>query len=66
VAKRTAEVFVIRTGRAEKRLVECGKATGTSVEIIRGVAAGDQVVTRGAFALRQGDRVTLTAAGEGD
>jgi RND family efflux transporter MFP subunit len=66
VAKRAAEVFVIRNGQAEKHAVECGKATGTSVEIIRGLAPGDQVVTRGAFALRQGDKVTLTAAGEGD
>jgi RND family efflux transporter MFP subunit len=66
VAKRTADVFVVRNGQAEKRTVECGKTTDTTVEIIRGLAPGDQVVTRGGFALRPGDKVTTTTVGEGD
>jgi RND family efflux transporter MFP subunit len=65
IAQHTAEVFVVRNGQAEKRTVRAGTSNGTSVEIINGLAAGEQVVTRGGFALRQGDRVTTTAAGEG-
>jgi multidrug efflux pump subunit AcrA (membrane-fusion protein) len=32
---------------------------GENVEISTGLAAGDRVVTRGAFNLRDGDRVTV-------
>jgi multidrug efflux pump subunit AcrA (membrane-fusion protein) len=35
-----------------------------SVEVLSGVQPGDQVVTRGGFALREGDRVLVTK-GEG-
>jgi RND family efflux transporter MFP subunit len=57
----TAEVFVVRDGRAEKRSVETGTGTdaGAPVEIRSGLAPGDQVVVRGGFALRHGDRVTV-------
>ena len=65
VAERTAEVFVVRNGQAERRAVRTGTANGASVEIAAGLAGGEQVVTRGGFALRHGDRVTVTAAGEG-
>jgi membrane fusion protein, multidrug efflux system len=66
VAERTAEVFAVRNGQAEKVAVRTGTTTGVLVEVAAGLAAGDQVVTRGGFALRQGDRVTVTAAtGEG-
>jgi RND family efflux transporter MFP subunit len=65
VAERTAEVFVVRNGQAERRAVRLGTANGATVEIADGLTGGDQVVTRGGFALRQGDRVTVAAAGEG-
>ena len=32
---------------------------GEDVEIVAGLSAGDRVVTRGAFNLQDGDRVTL-------
>jgi multidrug efflux pump subunit AcrA (membrane-fusion protein) len=38
---------------------------GPSVEIAEGLAAGDEVVTRGAFALRAGDRVRVARTGNG-
>jgi membrane fusion protein, multidrug efflux system len=66
VAERTAEVFAVRNGQAEKVTIQTGTTTGALVEVAAGLAAGEQVVTRGGFALRQGDRVTVTAAtGEG-
>ncbi len=65
VAGRTADVFVVRNGRAERRAVETGAADGRSVEIASGVAAGEQVVTRGAFAVRGGDRVKVARTENG-
>ncbi len=65
VTGRTAYVFVIRDGQAERRAVETGAAVGRSVEIVSGVAPGEQVVTRGAFAVRVGDRVRVTGTGKG-
>ena len=66
VAERTAEVFAVRNGQAEKRAVQTGTANGAVGGDRRaGLTAGEQVVTRGGFALRHGDRVTVAAAGEG-
>jgi multidrug efflux pump subunit AcrA (membrane-fusion protein) len=63
VRRRTATVFVVRDGQAEERHVTTGAAAGSLVEISSGLAAGDQIVTRGAFALRRGDRVTTAREG---
>ena len=65
VAGRTADVFVVRDGHAERRAVETGTANGRSVEVASGVEPGEQVVTRGAFAVRSGDRVTVTGTAKG-
>ncbi len=64
VEQRTAEVFIVRDGKPEKRPVTVGTANGVAVEVVSGLTAGDQVVTRGAFALRPGDKVAI-ASGEG-
>ena len=37
---------------------------GASIEVLSGVQPGDQVVVRGGFALRDGDRVVVSK-GEG-
>ncbi len=65
VTTRSADVFVFRNGQAEKRTVQTGAINGSTVEVGGGLTAGDLVVTRGAFALRTGDRVTA-AAGDGE
>jgi RND family efflux transporter MFP subunit len=61
---RKAELFVVQGEKAQKRDVTVGTTNGVAVEVLSGVAAGDQVVTRGAFALRDGDRVVV-GNGEG-
>jgi RND family efflux transporter MFP subunit len=63
VAAATAEVFVVRDGRVETRPVKTGQDAGAMVAIDAGLAAGEQVVTRGGFALRPGDRVTVKGEG---
>lgn len=61
---RRAEVFVVSGDKAEKRAVTTGTGNGVSVEVLSGVKPGDQVVTRGGFALKGGDRVVVSK-GEG-
>jgi len=64
VEQQTADVFVIKGDSVEKRQLKLGAVGGTAVEVLSGVAAGDQVVTRGALTLGQGDKVTI-AKGSG-
>ncbi len=53
------EIFVVTGDTARRRTVSTGAAMGEDVEIVAGLSAGDRVVTRGAFNLQDGDRVTL-------
>ena len=59
VEARKAEVFVLDGDVARRRTVTTGAVVGDAVEIASGLAAGDRVVTRGAFNLRDGDRVAV-------
>jgi len=58
----TGEVFVVSGDTVERRSVRTGETTGDEVEVISGVAAGEKVVTRGAFLLKQGDRIQVAPA----
>ncbi len=64
VEQGTADVWVVRGDTADRRQVRIGAATATSVEILDGLQAGEQVVTRGSFALKPGDRIA-PASGQG-
>lgn len=60
-AARAGVVYVVAGDRAQRRDVLTGVAAGDEIEIARGLAAGDTVVTRGGFNLRDGDRVSVAA-----
>jgi len=62
--QQTADVFVARGDKAEKRVVKTGQSNGVTVEVLSGLDAGDPVVVRGGFSLQSGDRVAV-AKGEG-
>jgi RND family efflux transporter MFP subunit len=62
--RQTADVFVVKDGKAEKRAVRLGASGGATVEVVSGLSAGDPVITRGALGLGQGDRVAV-AKGSG-
>jgi hypothetical protein len=47
------------------RVVQVGVETGDAAEIISGLQEGDQVITTGAAALRDGDRIVLPEGGSG-
>lgn len=60
--KRAGAVFVVRGDKVERHVVATGAAAGDTIEVGSGLAVGDTVVTRGAFNLREGDRVTVASA----
>ena len=62
VEQQSAEVFVLHGEQVEERAVKTGTGGGTMIEVASGLQAGDQVVTRGGFAIGQGDRVTVAKA----
>jgi membrane fusion protein (multidrug efflux system) len=62
--QQTADVFLARGDKAEKRVVKTGQSNGVTVEVVSGIEAGDPVVVRGGFSLQPGDRLTV-AKGEG-
>ena len=62
--QQTAEVFIARGDKAERRVVKTGQSNGVTVEVLSGLDEGDPVVTRGGFSLQPGDRVAVVK-GEG-
>jgi len=54
-------VFVVDNGKVHKQPVETGTPVSDIVEIVKGLEGGEQVVTRGAFLLHDGDLVSVTA-----
>jgi RND family efflux transporter MFP subunit len=62
--KSTARVFVVDDqGVARMRTVTTGLSSDDLVEVTSGVGASDQVVFRGRFNLREGDRVQVSEKG---
>jgi len=62
VAAAKAEIFVVQENVARRRAVRTGKIAGDQVEILAGLASGQQVITRGGFNVKEGDRVNVTRA----
>ena len=52
--------YVVRSNVAERRPVRLGAASITRVEILEGLAVGDQVVVSGTDAFNGADRVILS------
>ncbi len=58
-------MFVVDSeGKARRRAVETGGVTDDGVVILKGLAEGDRVITRGASMVRDGDAVRLAIASE--
>ncbi|GLI39858.1 efflux RND transporter periplasmic adaptor subunit [Geobacter hydrogenophilus] len=58
-AARKGSLFVVAGTTAKLRQVETGAVSGDSVEIVKGVGAGEQIVARGGFNLKDGDAVSV-------
>lgn len=59
VAARTADLFVADGGVARRKTVRTGAASGDAVEVTSGLSAGESVITRGGFNVKDGDRVNV-------
>jgi membrane fusion protein (multidrug efflux system) len=55
-------VYTVKDGVAHRQPVSIGYSTGSKVEIREGLAEGDQVVTVGRAAVREGTKVTIIEA----
>jgi membrane fusion protein (multidrug efflux system) len=58
-ASRTANIFVVEGETARLRKVATGIIAGDLVEIVTGLKGGERFVTRGAFTLKEGDKVAI-------
>jgi len=59
-------VFVIQEGKASRRVVEIGRRSGLTAEIVTGLSEGERVITHPSNDLDDGMEVTVQAgAGEG-
>jgi multidrug efflux pump subunit AcrA (membrane-fusion protein) len=56
------KLFVAKNGRAEARIVQIGREAGGSVEILRGLAAGERVVSPQTIGLADGAPITIQEA----
>jgi RND family efflux transporter MFP subunit len=57
-------MFVVEGDSARLRQVVTGIVTGDLVEVVTGVKTGDRYVSRGAFNLKDGDKVALAGTGK--
>lgn len=58
---RGADLFVVEGEKARRRTIQPGREIGDLVEVTSGLKAGEKVVTRGGFLLRDGDPVKIAA-----
>jgi membrane fusion protein, multidrug efflux system len=61
--RHTGSIFVVEAGVAHRRDVTTGAVSGELVEIASGLKAGEQLVSRGGFNIKDGDRVTVAKGG---
>jgi RND family efflux transporter MFP subunit len=60
VPGKKADLFVVQEDTARRRTVGTGALSGDRVEVTNGVEAGELVVTRGGFNVKDGDKVNVT------
>ncbi len=61
VVARKAKLFVVEGDKAKGREVRTGAVTEAGVEILSGLAAGETCIVRGAFNVKEGDRLIVAA-----
>jgi len=58
----SSSVFVVKDGKVERKTVKTGYENDAMIEIIDGIAAGDEVVTAGQASLKDASAVTVIAS----
>jgi multidrug efflux pump subunit AcrA (membrane-fusion protein) len=65
VAEKKGAVFIAEGESAKRRSVRTGSVMGDFLEILSGLSQGDQVITRGGFNLKEGDRISIIQSSGG-
>lgn len=65
VVAKKGKLFVVEAGRAKGREVRTGSVSEAGVEILSGLKAGETCIVRGAFNVKEGDRLTIAAVSGG-
>jgi membrane fusion protein, multidrug efflux system len=60
VGARKGEVYTVDRESAQRKSIKTGSVSGDWVEVVSGVQAGELIITRGGFNVKNGDRVKLT------
>jgi RND family efflux transporter MFP subunit len=59
VVKKEGDVFVVNGDKVQRKSIKTGSVSTDLVEVVSGVGAGDSVVTRGGFNLKDGETVKV-------
>ncbi len=59
VVKKQADVFVLNGDKVQRRTIQTGAVSTDFVEVASGLAADNEIVTRGGFNLKDGDTVRV-------
>jgi len=59
VGGKKAEVFSVQKDQALRKTIQTGSVSGDWVEVVSGLQTGEPVITRGAFNVKNGDRVKI-------
>jgi RND family efflux transporter MFP subunit len=60
VGARKGEVFTVNQNQSHRKSIQTGGLSGDWVEVVSGIQKGEQVITRGGFNVKDGDRVRIT------
>lgn len=60
VAGKKGEVLVVKGDMAHRQTIRTGSISGNFVEVSSGLSTGEQVITRGGFNVKDGDKVNVT------
>jgi membrane fusion protein, multidrug efflux system len=59
VVNKQADVFVVNEDRVQRKTIRTGSVSTDLVEVASGLGAGESVVTRGGFNLKDGEAVKV-------
>ena len=65
VAEKKGDLFVVKGEIANRQVIQTGVIMGDFLEVTSGLSSGDQVVVRGGFNLKDGERVNITQVNGG-
>jgi multidrug efflux pump subunit AcrA (membrane-fusion protein) len=65
VEGKKGDIFVVGGEVATRRTIGTGGAMGDLIEVTSGLKVGEQVITRGGFNVRDGDRVSIAQVSGG-